>query len=85
MLVAIDNEGFGSGKETFSHECHFHLVLDFFNAHVVGEEQSTEKPLHLCGTERGARCGSRFENSIFDFVERESLRLPIALGDGVRE
>ena len=79
VLVAIDNEGFGSGKETFSHECHFHLVLDFLNAHVFCEEESVEQSVHLCGAESSG-CGfCRFDDGIFDFIERESLRLSVAL------
>ena len=79
VLVAIDNEGFGCGKESFGHQCHFHLVLDFLNAHVFCEEESVEQSVHLCGAESSG-CGfCRFDDGIFDFIERESLRLSVAL------
>ena len=79
VLVAIDNEGFGCGKESFGHQCHFHLVLDFLNAHVFCEEESVEQSVHLCGAESSGSGFCRFDDGIFDFIERESFRLSVAL------
>ena len=51
VLIAINDKCLCSGEEALSHESHFHLVLNFLYTHVVGEEQTTNEPFHLCGAE----------------------------------
>ena len=61
------------------------MVLDFLNAHVFCEEESVEQCVHLCGAESGG-CGfCRFDDGIFDFIERESFGLSVALLDELGE
>ena len=71
VAVAIDNKGLGRIVVAFFHQGNLHLVLNVLYIHPIAEVQVRHDAFERFGIERIVRCGTRFEDSVFDFIDAE--------------
>ena len=71
VAVAIDNKGLGRIVVAFFHQGNLHLVLNVLYIHPIAEVQVRHDAFERFGIERIVRCGTRFQDSVFDFIDAE--------------